>query len=310
MIDIFMFVVGIAMLVYFGEKVVEYAEKISIRMRLPVLFIGLFVVAIGTDIPEITNSIISSALGHGDINVGNAIGSCLAQITLVPAVLVLFSKNIKVKLGDVIIPGLGVLLSLLIALFVTEDGLITWMDALILVSSFIIIMAFLYKYLDILKYEDHKRATDGVKESTFLLVVLLLISLIGVLVGSYLLVEGIIALSGLLNIPEYVISFFGVGLGTSLPEVAVNIMATRKRKYEIAIGNIIGSNIVDATFALGIGPLIHPITLSAAISSITIIYTIFASTVMLGLIAYRKRIDIMTAVVAVILYAFAYTTVL
>lgn len=310
MIDFVMFVAGAVLLIYFGGKTVTYAEELAIRMGLPVLFIGLFVVAIGTDLPEITNSVISSVLGHGDINVGDSIGSSLAQITLVPAIVVLFSKNIKVKLGDVIIPGFAVIIALGVALFVVYDGHIGMIDAMFLILIFFLIMLALYKYLDILRYENNKHAKNGIKQSPAMLSVYLLLSFIGVLISAYMLVNGVIGVSKLLNIPQYILSFFGVALSTSLPEIAVNSIAMNRKKYEIALGGIIGSCIIDATLSIGIGPLINPISVTPDIAITTILYTMFASAIVLGLIAYKKKLDRSIGIIALLLYMFAYIALL
>ena len=112
---------------------------------------------------------------------------------------------------------------------------------------------------------------------------------IGVAVGAYAVVQSVITLSATLNVPEYIISFFLIGIGTSLPELAVDLIALRKKQYEIATGDIIGSCVVDASLSIGIGQVFFPQAVSSEIAEITTLFTIIASLAVIFTLAARKK---------------------
>ena len=105
---------------------------------------------------------------------------------------------------------------------------------------------------------------------------------------------------------SYLISFFAIGLGTSLPELSVEFASIRKRNYELLVGDILGSNVVDSTLALGIGPALFPITVSSFDILPLALYTIFASVVVVSLFALRRKIDRKAAIVLIALYLVSY----
>jgi cation:H+ antiporter len=117
----------------------------------------------------------------------------------------------------------------------------------------------------------------------------------------------VIALSELLNIHEYLISFFIVAIGTSLPELAVDLTAIRKKQYEIAIGDAIGSCLVDASLSIGIGPLFFPGSLSGRLAETTGLYALLASIIVILVLAMRKRLDRKAGILFLIVYGLSYT---
>ena len=295
---------GIASLVWFGNKTVDLASQLAMHFRLPVLFVGIIIIAIGTDLPEIMNSILSSSLGHGDINVGDSIGSCLAQITLVPAMIVLFYKNLPVRFKDIITPGVPLLFSLILLAVLLKDGYLSSSDGLILISAFAVQIYLIYKYLTFEVKE--KPLKNGLSEPVYITVLFLLISLLGVLFGAYLTVEGIVQLSKMVGIPEFIISFFIAAIGTSMPEIAIDVIAIKKKKPELAIGDMLGSNLIDTTLSVGAGPLLFPISVSMGYALTAILYTFMATFIMIALMSFRKKLDKWTALVAMILYLLSY----
>ena len=137
--------------------------------------------------------------------------------------------------------------------------------------------------------------------------VIAVIGYVGVAIGAYVVVNSVVALSAEAHIPEYLISFFVVAIGTSLPELAVDLTAVRRKQYEIAIGDAIGSCIVDAGLSIGIGPLIFPITVSARLAETTGLYALLASIVVLFVLAVRQKLDRKAGVFFIILYGLSYS---
>lgn len=133
-----------------------------------------------------------------------------------------------------------------------------------------------------------------------------IIGYIGVAVGSYVVVNSVIALSAETYVPEYFISFFVVAIGTSLPELAVDLTAVRKKQYEIAIGDAIGSCIVDASFSIGIGPLLFPITVSGRLAETTGLYALLFASIVVTTLALRERLDRKVGALFIIFYGLSY----
>jgi len=127
----------------------------------------------------------------------------------------------------------------------------------------------------------------------------------GVAAGAYIVIQSIIVLSTIFHISEYFISFFAAAIGTSLPELAIDFNAIRKRKYDLAIGDIIGSSIVDASLSIGIGPLLFPSVISGDAAMLTGIYAIFASFIVVLMLALRGKVDKKAGVLFVTVYLFS-----
>jgi cation:H+ antiporter len=128
----------------------------------------------------------------------------------------------------------------------------------------------------------------------------------GVALGAYFVIQSVIALSEIFNISEYIVSFFAVAIGTSLPELFVNVTALRKKEYQIAIGNTLGSCIFDACFSVGIGPLLFPISISGGLALLTGSYALFGSVMVILMLAFREKVDRKAGVFFIALYFFSY----
>jgi cation:H+ antiporter len=294
---------GIALLAYSSDKAVEHSISIASRLGVSPLMIGVVVVSLGTDLPEISNSIISSAIGHADINVGDSFGSILTQITLVLGLVAILGVTFKVKREEVIVIGACEILALIAAVSIVEKGYISRMNAFFLVISWPLLMLIIK---NIMKKDYTVQNTD---RKLYHHAAIAIIGYAGIALGAYIVVNSVIALSNFLNIEEYVISFFLVAIGTSLPELAVDLTAIRKKQYEIAIGDAIGSCLVDASLSVGIGPLVSPIspvTVSGRIAETTGLYALLASVIVISALALRRRLDSKIGVLFIIVYGLSY----
>jgi cation:H+ antiporter len=296
---------GLALLIFSSDKAVEHSINVASILRISPLMIGLLIVSLGTDLPEIANSLFSSFRGHGDINVGDSFGSVLAQIALMLGLYAILAReSFKVRRDDIIIIGACEILALIASIAIVEKGYISWMNAVFLVTSWPLLML-------IVRRTVKQEPPPVVNKSRGLFYHLLIVVLgyTGVAVGAYVVVESVIALSSELNLHEYVISFFLVAIGTSLPELAVDLTAIRKKQYEIAIGDAIGSCIVDAGFSIGIGPLFFaPVNVSGRIAETTGLYALLVSTIVLVTLALREKVDRKAGVLFIALYLFSYVT--
>ena len=301
-------IAGLALLAYCGDKAVEHSVIIASEWGVSPLMIGLLLVSLGTDLPEIVNSIISSALGHGDINIGDSLGSVLAQISLVLGLLPFLAGTFKVKRKEVGIIGACEVLALMLAVSIGEKGSISKINGLFLVASWPIFMLLIRSATASNPAGKEERVVARTNQRHLHHFWIAALGFAGVAIGSLIVIESVIALSAVFHISEYVISFFVVAIGTSLPELVVNVTAIRKNQYELAIGNTIGSCIVDACFSIGIGPLIFPVNVTGELVMVTGLYAIFVSTVVTLTLALGEKVDKITGGFFIFLYLLSYIT--
>jgi len=304
---IFGLVGGIALIIFSSIKAVKHSAILAFALGISPLIIGVTLVSIGTDIPEIFNSIISCALGHGDIDVGDSVGSDLTQLTLVFGILPLVTGIIYVHRKDIIILGASEILSLIVIYSVVEKGYFTRLNAILMVGSLGIYIWLIYNANkeSILHRVEMIEKIEAPRSKKFHLLIAV-IGFGGVTLASYMIVESVIVLSRAINIHEYIISFFIVAVGTSLPELAVDINALRLGHHQIAIGDIVGSCIVDSTLSIGIGQVLFPQAVTAALAIPTVLYTIVASFIVFAIIASRKKVDKKAGIVFIALYFTSY----
>jgi len=289
---IFAFIGGLILIIYSSKFAVKHAAMLATALGISPIVIGVTLVSIGTDIPEFFNSLISCSMGHGDIDVGDSTGSVLTQITLVFGLLPLVCGVFYVHRRDVIILGACQILSIILIFTVVEKGYFTRLDAILMVTCMIVYFWFIYNAnkesiihrVEILDNYRPKRK----KKSHFIYA---MTGFAGVALASFIIVESIIYISTYIGIHEYIISFFVLSIGTSLPELAVDINALRTGQHSIAVGDIIGSCIVDSTLSIGIGQVFFPQAISSHIILPTIIYALIASILVIFFIVLRKKVD-------------------
>ena len=298
-------ILGLALLVYSSNKAIEHTTKIALEWGISPFLIGLIIVSIGTDFPEIVNSIVSSSIGHADISVGDSIGSVLTQMTLVIGLLPFFVKKFKVDRKKIVIIGACEVLALILAVSIAEKGYITRINALFLVASWPIFLL-LIRNATTKKSKEKRNPTEIPVTKHFRHLFLAALGFIGVSIGAYVVVQSVIQLSAAFNVSEFFVSFFVLAIGTSLPELVVGVIAIRKGQFELTIGNAIGSCIVDATIAIGIGQLLFPQIISGQTAMITGLYAIFGSIVVILTLALRKKLDKKAGALFILIYLLSY----
>ena len=299
-------VVGIVVMVYSSDKAVDHSVKIASALRISPLMIGLVLVSIGTDLPEIVNSIISCAVGHADIELGDSLGSVLTQMTLVIGLLPFLAGKFKVKRKEILVIGACEILALILAVSIAEKGYFTRINALLLVASWPVFML-LIRSATTRNPKEKEHVESHADEKRLRDFVIAILGFIGVAVGAYVVIQSVIKLSAVFHVSEYVISFFVVAIGTSLPELAVEFMALRKKQYELAVGDAIGSCIVDASVSVGIGQVFFPQAVSGQTAMITGLYAIFGSIVVVLTLALREKVDKKAGALFILVYLLSYT---
>ncbi len=299
---------GIVLLTLSSDKAVEHSVHFAQALGISSLMIGLVLVSVGTDLPEIANSIVACSSGHGNIDVGDSIGSILTQITLILGLIPFLSKNFEVKRKEVLVMGAVEILALILAISIALTGF-TREKAFLLMATWPLFIYIIRRFTrkDIAKMK--KVETQTSRHYLFHLLVAT-VSFVGVAVGALAVVESVIMLNKELGVPEFFISFFVVAIGTSLPELVVDLTAIRKKQYELAIGDIIGSCIVDATVSISIGQFFFPTPVfyeSPERSIIFALYAILASAIVILTLAARKKVDRKAGALFLMIYSSAYT---
>lgn len=308
-LEVGIFVAGLVILAYSSDKTVDVAARLAATANIPPLLIGIIVLAMGTSLPEVGNSITSTLAGHPEINVGDTFGSALSQITLILGLAVIFGGTIKEGRRDVLLLGGCAIIAAMLSLFVVESGDFSLTDALFLIIAYLILIFISNKYT----VKDYA-APEGVGAKKFwpwkervLACGELALFLVLVMGSSLMVVHSAVRISYMAGIDSYLISFFAISIGTSLPELMVCTAAIRRGQDELAIGNILGSNITDTTLALAAGPLLVPgVVIGDGIMIGTGVYMVVASIAVVSLFALRGKMDRKAAIVLIAMYLVSY----
>lgn len=306
-------IASIVVIAFSSDLAVKHSAALAASLGVSSLVIGVTLVSIGTDVSEIFNSIISCAMGHGDIDVGDSVGSDLTQLTLVFGLLPIICGKFIVKRKEFLIIGSCEVLSLILIFTVVEKGYFTRLDALFMMLCFLFYTLVTYNVtksdlltrVDLMIHEDSDPSTR--KKIHFL--VFAIIGFLGITISSYLIVQSVIILSSQWNIDEFIISFFILSIGTSLPELSVGISSLRKKHYNLAIGNIIGSCIVDSTISIAIGQFLFPQSVSP-LAVPMILYTILASLIVIIVVSKRQIMDWKSGILFISIYILGFPLLL
>ena len=251
-----------------GEALLRGAVTVATGFKVPPLIIGLTIIAFGTSAPELTVSLNAALGGQPDISIGNVVGSNIANILLVLGAMAVVSPFF-VNQGTLGRDGgfmLGV--SIVLLLFGLYGGIPTLAGALLLA---VLVGFTIYLYTSNRSSDDTAEAEAGVDENLVpgglpVAFIVLLLGLAGVIWGAELMVDGAVGLARQFGIPEAVIALSLVAIGTSLPELAVSLVAAMRGHAGLAVGNIIGSNISNILLILGGTALVADLPISTAIA--------------------------------------------
>jgi cation:H+ antiporter len=271
MIEYILFVIGIFLLLKGADYLVEGSSSLAKKFGIPTLVIGLTIVAFGTSMPELIVNIIAAVKGSGDIALGNILGSNIANILLILGITAAIA-SIKVQHSTT---WKEIPFSLLAAIVILVFSSVLALDGLavnsILRSEGIILLLFfgifLYYVFELTMKNKSKMKDDKLEIKTlssFKIFLYILAGLVALYFGGTWTVDGAVAIARLFGMSEYFISLTIVAIGTSLPELITSIIAARKHDVDLAVGNIVGSNIFNIFWILGITSLIHPISIPSS----------------------------------------------
>ncbi|HSG78894.1 MAG TPA: hypothetical protein VLD62_04875 [Acidimicrobiia bacterium] len=255
-------VLGLLLALAASRRAVHHASTLAFGSRLPPFVIGVTLMAIGTDLPEMANSIAASVSGHGDLNVSDSMGSAATQITLILG-LVPFAVGAVVvgRLRVRIIGGLTVL-ALAMGTLMVADGDLSRLDGLVLVGTWAVMSLLVWRFAP--PASEPALPVPAHHKTRHALLALGALALVGG--GALVAVESVVRVAERIDVPLYVVGFLGASLGTSLPELIVDLTALRAGQRDLAVGGIFGATLVDATLSIGIGPTVAPTPVDAELA--------------------------------------------
>ena len=303
LIDILLLIVGLGTLILGGEVLVRGATRMALRFRVSTLVVGLTVVAFGTSAPELLVSINAAFHNVPDFAIGNIVGSNITNLALVLGVAaVLGTIPIDRITASRVWPvtfGASVLLY-----FFVQDGRIQHYEGYILFILMMIYLVFLLLYTkkDQIKLDVEKPAENETRFEKSKDTLLILFGIVCLYFGSEWFVLGGESLAVGLGISQRIIGLTVLALGTSLPELITTVIAARKGDTDLALGNLLGSNIFNILSILGITTIIKELDINQTIVDVDIIWMLILTLGILPLMIFRKRLGLMAGVILLTFY--------
>lgn len=258
LLNIVLIIAGVALVLWGADRMTDGAVAIAQRLNIPPIVIGLTIVAMGTSMPEFCVSLVSALKGTADLAIGNVVGSNIMNVLLIVGVAAMVSPMmISVSTVKKDIPW-AVIAAIVLGYF-CYDNFLSRYEAFVL---FVFFLAFIcYTLWCAKKGKITEEKEEKKKYSPLMAVGLVLLGLACLILGSNLFVDSATKVAEALGVSEAVIGLTIVAGGTSLPELATSVVAARKGQSEIAIGNVIGSNVFNIFMILGITGLITPMNM-------------------------------------------------
>ncbi len=273
-------ILGFLLLIKGADLLVNGASSLAKRLNVSELVIGLTIVAFGTSAPELVVNIVASANNYDDVVFGNIIGSNNFNLLMILGIsgliypITVQTKTVWKEIPFLILAGV-ILLLLANGFFVrrNEPGMFNKYHAIILLLFFILYMVYISLNL---RTEEDREIPESGTYGTLRTVLYILAGLAGIIIGGRLVVSNAVIIAKKLLVSERLIGLTIVSVGTSLPELATSAVAAFKKKSDLAIGNIIGSNIFNIFLILGVSGIISPVNFNKSFNLDILVY-IFAS---------------------------------
>jgi cation:H+ antiporter len=282
LINILFLVAGISVIIYAANLLVDGSASIAKKLKVSDIVIGLTIVAFGTSAPELTVGIFSAAKGNTDLALGNVIGSNIANIFLIlGASAFIFPLAIKKNTQWKEIPYLF-FSSLLVVLFANDvilgnsfENTLSRTEGIVFLIFFIIFLFYTFRIAKEQPSEDIPSKIYSTPKS----IIFIFLGLCGLVGGGKILVDGAVGIATIAGVSERIIGVTIVAVGTSLPELATSLVAAFKKKSDIAIGNVVGSNIFNVFLILGTAIIVRPAPISLG-SNIDMLIALFAGLIL------------------------------
>lgn len=301
-VQMILLVIGFVLLVKGADWFVEGASRVAERFGIPQLVIGLTIVAMGTSLPEAAVSVSAALKGSAEITIGNILGSNILNVLLILGLtavitpVVVQKSTIKYEIPYVVVVS-AVLMGIGYA-----DGVVGRLDGVILWILFIMYLLYLLKMAKSGADVIEDIPGDGKPMPVWKMLVMIVAGAAMIVLGSNLAVDAASGLARIFGMSERLIGLTIVAFGTSLPELVTSVTAAIKGKADIAVGNIVGSNIFNILFVVGTSALITPVVYAPSflVDSIAAI----AVGIILWLLVFRKqKLDRLGGVILLVCYA-------
>ncbi|MBN2778329.1 MAG: calcium/sodium antiporter [Bacteroidales bacterium] len=284
--DYFYLIAGIIILLLSGNWLVKSGSAIAEYFKIPPFIVGVTIVSFGTSAPELFVSLNAAISGSPDIAIGNVVGSNIANIGLVLAlsaiVITIPVQRSTIRFDFPIL----IFASIIITVFML-DLMISRYEGIIMMSMMLVYLFFIIKFNRVKKADKiivfkTKNDVTRSKSSLFKSILVVIISCLGLLVGSNILVEGAGNIATSLGVSERIVSITVIAFGTSIPELATSLIAAFKKQIDIGVGNVIGSNIFNIFVITGLSSTVSPLDVNPTTMSFDI-YFLLGFVVLTGL---------------------------
>lgn len=301
---------GLILVIKGADFLVDGASSLAVKLGVPQIVIGLTIVAFGTSMPELVVNLSASFEGKSEIVLGNILGSCIYNILLILGIAAIITplpiksstkwKEIPMALASVI------LLFVLANTGFTKDLFVTRLESIILLVGFALFMW----YTIHLTINDNTISEEESKYNSFISILLIILGLVLLMVGGKFTVNGAVNIAKTLNVSEKLIALTIVSIGTSLPELATSAVAAYKKQADIAVGNVIGSNIFNILLVLGLSSVASPIAYPAILNMD--MFVLMIATLFLFAVTFIKKKNVVgrPAGIILVISAVVYTVYL
>lgn len=273
MIEYISVFIGFILLIKGADFLVDGSSSLAKRFNVSTLMIGLTIVAFGTSMPEFVVNVLASFKGTTDIAMGNILGSNIANILLILGISALIYP-LKVQYSTVWKEIPFSFLAAFILLILANDNLgLSRTDGIVLLSFFIIFLSYVFELA-----RNNRIANKGTIKikayTTHKILLMIIFGLLALFIGGKMVTDGVVIIAKNIGISEFMIGLTIVAVGTSLPELVTSVMAVYRRETDLAVGNIIGSNIFNIFFILAISAIITPIQIEPYVNTDMIVLLI------------------------------------
>ena len=299
-------IIGFALLIVGADLLVDGASGIAKKFHIPEIIIGLTIVSIGTSMPELFVSITSAIDGYSDMALGNVIGSNLSNLLLILGLSALIRPVVFQKETRIYEIPMCSIFTVIFIILCNTSNTISRPESIILLVLFVLFIGYTI-YMG--KRESQKeileiKTDESKNDNTIKNILLVIIGIVGLKIGGDLAVNNAVKVAQYFNLSEKIISLTILAIGTSLPELVTSVIAAIKGNSDIAIGNIIGSNIFNMLLIIGVSAVIKPISFNTSYNLDLSI--LFISTLILALfpvIPPKDKMSRMNGLVYVVMYA-------
>ncbi|MBW6533754.1 MAG: calcium/sodium antiporter [Mariniphaga sp.] len=312
LVNSLLLVLGLTVLIKGADWMVRGASALAKKYHVSDLVIGLTIVAFGTSAPELVVNVIASSQDFNDIVLGNVLGSNIANLFLILGITGIIYPLVvqsSTTWKEIPISLLAVVLLFLLAnnFFVYENPLISRLDGLLLLLMFGLFLFYVYR---LSKTDTAPKEVVVSEMSLFKMIAFIVIGLAGLVLGGRLVVNNAVKIATILGLSEKIIGFTIVAIGTSLPELATSVVAALKKNTNIAVGNIIGSNIFNIFLVIATSALVSPVVYNPVFNPD--MYLLAGGTVFLFIAMFtggKKKLDRWEAIILLLVYL-GYTAML